>query len=225
MLRDASTFPFRQSGWIMILLGAIFSLVMSFFSRAPSIGAGSIFGLSVSGYFIAFFYSILNTTMTDHDDLPDWPEFTNFWDDILSPFARFWCVVAITILPVIILFFGLGYLGWVPSAILDWLSYLGFAYFACYLPMAILAVQAQGSLWAAWPKTVYPAIFRVLPGYIWPVVTLLVGFGLAAFFEDVSKSIPFAGVLLAGAISLYSLMFQARYIGLIYRDKREALGW
>ncbi len=34
-----------------------------------------------------------------------------------------------------------------------------------------------------------------------------------------------AGWFLAAAVAMYSLMFQARFIGLIYREKRDLLDW
>lgn len=57
MVFDALIYPFRRGGWLMILLGAIFSLVLDFMKMAPVVGLiAAIFSF---GYFGSFFLSIV----------------------------------------------------------------------------------------------------------------------------------------------------------------------
>jgi len=103
MFIDALTYPFRRNGWIMILVGAVFSVILDVLKFAPLIGI--LVGLFSAGYFGAFYLDIVGTTMGGRDEVPDWPSFSSFWDDIISPFIRlvglclfsFWPVIAIAI--------------------------------------------------------------------------------------------------------------------------------
>jgi hypothetical protein len=94
-----------------------------------------------------------------------------------------------------------------------------------YFPMAILASQAFGSLGAALPHVIFPAVFRALPGYLLAVVALIVGLVVCGVAQAFTANVPYVGWFLTAAVALYSLMFQGRLIGLIYRTKRDKLGW
>src|SRR5262245_59055043 len=103
MFTDAFTYPIRRGGWIMILAGAVFSVIVDVMQNAPLLGiAVAIFSL---GYFGAFYLDIVSTTMGGREDVPDWPNFTSFWDDILSPFGRLLFLVLVSFGPCLALLF------------------------------------------------------------------------------------------------------------------------
>lgn len=159
--------------------------------------------------------------MTDHDRMPDWPNFTDFLDDILHPFLRLLGLVLVSFGPWIALMVFLEedtpfYLVWV---------FLALGLGCLYFPMAVLDSSAYGNLLAALPHVVFPAVFRSLPLYALAVLALVIVFVLSAIAGDFAAVIPIAGWFVAAAVSLYSLVFQARFIGLIYRHKRDDLGW
>ena len=218
MFLDALSYPIRKSGWIMILVGAIFSVILDLLQFAPVIGiAVAIFS---AGYFGAFYLDIISTTMTDRDEVPDWPSFSSFIDDIISPFIRLVGLVLISFLPALALAFADQKAPWFIPAI------VGAVVYGCfYFPMAILASQAFGSLGAALPHVVFPAVFRALPGYLLAVVALVVGFVVCGVAQAFTADVPYVGWFLTAAVALYSLMFQGRLIGLIYRTKSDKLGW
>ena len=91
--------------------------------------------------------------------------------------------------------------------------------------MAVLAAQAFGSLGAALPHVVIPAVLRALPGYLIAVVALVAGFVVCDVAQALTAGIPYVGWFLTAVVALYSLMFQGRLIGLIYRTKSDKLGW
>ncbi len=216
---DALSYPIRNSGWIMILIGAIFSAILDLFQFAPIFGL--VVGVFGAGYFGAFYLDIVNATMTDHDEMPDWPSMSDFITDILSPFLRLTLLILISFTPLIALNF-------VPDPETPWFLYavlVSVIYGCLYFPMGVLAAQSFGSVGAALPHIVLPAIFRTLPGYLLGVGALIFGFLMAGFAQNFSSEIPFIGWFFTAVIGLYSLMFQGRLIGLIYREKREALGW
>jgi hypothetical protein len=101
MFLDAVSYPIRGNGWIMIFIGAIFSVILDVLQFAPFIGIAV--ALFSAGYFGAFYLDIISTTMNDRDDVPDWPSFSSFIDDIVSPFIRLVGLVLISFLPALAL--------------------------------------------------------------------------------------------------------------------------
>lgn len=203
----------------MILIGAVFSVIIDFFQFVPIFGF--VVGVFGAGFFGAFYLDIVNATMTYHDEMPDWPSVSDFFSDILSPFLRLILLALISFAPLMALAF-------VPDRETPWFLYAVLAsviYGCLYFPMGVLAAQSFGSVGAALPHIVLPAIFRALPGYLPGAGALVFGFLISAFAQNFSSEIPFVGWFFTALIALYSLMFQGRLIGLIYREKREALGW
>ena len=89
--------------------------------------------------------------------------------------------------------------------------------------MAIIASQAFGTFRSALPHVVVPAIFKALPSYLIAVVALVLVWTVVNLAQEYAAKLPFVGWFLAWAVALYGLMFQARLIGLIYRDKQDVL--
>jgi hypothetical protein len=219
MFLDALTYPIRRSGWIMIIAGAIFSLLLDFLQFAPLFGLLAL--IFSAGYFGSFYLDMIRSTMDGRDEVPDWPSFTNFWDDILLPFAKIVALVVIAFGPLIALFF-------IANRKADWFEtafWAAVAWGCFYFPMAVLAEQGLGGIGTALPHVVLPAIFRSLPGYALAVVTLVIAVVALHFGQKYAAALPYIGWFLTAAVSLYALMFQARLIGLIYREKRDVLGW
>jgi hypothetical protein len=219
MFVDALTYPLRRSGWIMIVIGAIFSAILDVLKFAPL--AGILVGIFSAGYFGAFYLDIVSTTMGGRDEVPDWPSFGNFWDDIVSPFIRLTGLAILSFGPVVAVVICADHKAlWGPPALLAAMI------FGClYFPMAVLATQAFGGLGAALPHIVLPAVCKALPGYLLVVGALVLVFAVCGFAQEFAAKVPFIGWFLASAVALYGLMFQGRLIGLIYIDKQDKLGW
>ena len=219
MFKDVVAYPFRNGGWAMILLGAIFAEIMDFASRAPIFGiVAAVFS---AGYFAAFYFNIISSTITGHDACPEWPGVTNFMDDILLPLIRVIGTVLLTLLPFFICGFAINRES---DAFLP--AILGAIAFACaYFPMAILAVVAWGGLGGALPHRVMPAVFRCLPGYLVVVIVLVLVFAFNIAAREFAAQIPYFGWLISAALSLYLLMAKARLLGLLYLRHQEQLGW
>lgn len=219
MFADALTYPFRRSGWIMILAGAIFSVILDVLQFAPLIGL--LVAVFSAGYFGAFYLDIIGTTMGGLDELPDWPSFSSMLDDIVSPFFRLVFLVVLSFGPVLaVAIFADAKGTWFMPGILSAVV------FGCfYFPMAVLATQAFGGIGAALPHVVLPAIFKALPGYLLGLGALVLVFAVCAFAQEFTARVPYVGWFLTSAVALYGLMFQGRLIGLIYNDKKDEIGW
>jgi len=219
MYRDALAYPFRNSGWIMIVIGAVFAVVLTFASALPRIGlAASVF---FGGYFSAFYFDIISSTITGSEQCPDWPSISSFWEDILLPFFRLIGVSILSFLPFIICLFFID-----DESNAFWpvlLAALGYAFL--YFPMGILGVVNFGGIGAALPHIVFPAIIRCLPGYLVIVAGMFLVSGLLFVADEFAARIPYVGWLLSAAILLYLLMVKARLLGSMYLHYQERLGW
>lgn len=220
MFLDALSYPFRRGGWVVLLLGAIFAGLLDLFSHAPLVGF--VVGIFSAGYFGAYFLSIVGTTMNGRDETPPWPGFDSFFDDILSPYFRLIVLFLVSFGPAFVL---MAYFDDAEEIIplLIVLAALIFGIF--YFPLAVLATSAYGGLTALSPHIVLPAMFRCMPGYLLYMVEITVPFVLVVIAGDLLTKIPFAGWILTTVLGLYNLMFQARLIGLIYRQKHAVLDW
>lgn len=217
-LADAFSYPIRGGGWIILVLGAVLAVILDFLQTAPLMGL--LVGIFAAGYFGSFYLSIINATMIDRDQVPDWPSFGSFLDDILSPLLRLAGLIILSFLPMIFVFFLGGEPDWALALFLSALIW------GClYFPMATMATLAFGGIGAASPHIVLPAIWRSMPGYLLVVVVLVVAFGLFALVEELASSVRYVGSFVAALVGLYGMMFQGRLIGLLYRDKRHLLGW
>lgn len=220
MFRDALSYPVRSGGWVMLLIGAVFSVIVDFLQMFPLVGlVVAVFG---AGFFAGFYLDVVGSTVIGRDAVPDWPEVTEVVDDILLPLLRVIGLVLISFAPAGgVLFAGQERVG-------DWFWWIfggAVAAGVAYFPMAVLGSVAYGNLFGALPHVVLPAIVRTLPGYALAVSGLTLAVAVTTTAEKFGASIPFVGWFVAAVVALYALMMQARLIGLIHREKAEELGW
>ncbi len=217
MIFDALFYPLKGSGWIMILLGTILSLIFHIGSYAPFLGIPvAFFG---GGYFTAFFFEIITSTVNRESDCADWPSISSPWE-LLSPILRLNGALLVSALP------ALAYL-WLHQNVSkpgpELLAWVGVGCF--YFPMAILGIIQFGGLSGVLPHLVLPAIFRCLPGYLFAMVALALVSVLPICAEEWAKGIRYWHWVIIPALSLYSLMAQARFIGLLYLKYEDRIGW
>ena len=218
MLVDTLTYPVRSGGLLMIAIGAGFSILMSIGALGGILGVVAFaFG---GGFFASYYLDIINTTVNGSDDVPDWPSISDFMDDIVSPLLKTMGVSLICGLPLLL------------TLLLDKASPLkepcevvSVAFMVFYFPMATLGLVLHGHLGGCLPHRVLPAIFRSLPAYLLVVVMFAVLLFLSSLSETIGSKVPFVGAVLTAAPTLYLLMAQGRLIGLLYRSKREQIGW
>jgi hypothetical protein len=218
MIADVLTYPVRSGGLLMIGIGAVFSIVLSIGMLAPIMGlVAAAFAL---GFFASYYLDIINTTVNGKDDPPDWPSVGDFMDDIVSPLLKTLGVGLIAGAPLLL------------TLLIDETSdareiaeMAASAWVAFYTPMAVLGLVMHGHLGGSMPHRVLPAIVRTLPGYV--VVVAMSGglLVLSHLAEELGPMVPYVGTVLIAAVSLYLLMAEARLIGLLYRAKRDQIGW
>lgn len=163
---------------------------------------------------------IVNHTADGEIDVPDWPDFTDWWDDIISPMFRMVAVVLVSYLPLVIYIIPAAFQGNISKTVIILLLLLG----TLYQPMAIISMSLLSSVGALSPMIVLPAIAKVLSDYIiaWGVMLFLLLMKVA--FTYFIK-IPILSAFLDSFITLYLLIVEMRILGLIYYTKKDKLGW
>jgi hypothetical protein len=229
-LIDAPLYPLRGFGWALIL-GALLLVTIvellggaaySVFTASTNVAYSMPIGLfstviaPLALYLTAYLFRIVHDTAIGEHTVPDWPDITELWPDILRPNLLILGVLLISFAPALAALFMHA-----DSPVFYALVIVGVLYF----PMALLAVAAHDHLLAANPFTVLLAIIRVLPGY---GITLLV----FAFFESIlAGSIALlhrhalAGALLTAFTSTYLLILTMHILGQLYHAHRFTLHW
>jgi hypothetical protein len=215
----AFIYPLRGTGIFLLLLGVIFFALLKLLSLSPFYGAA--FMLIGSGYFAAYVFKVLNSSSRGDRDLPDWPEFTDFYDSILLPFLQFSFTSLVCYAPAVLALLGLGLdLPGIASCVT--LGLLG----SLYYPMALLSVALNGSVMGTRPGIVVPGIGAVTGPYLAICAILSLTFGLSWFFLAVIDAfVPYVGAALSGFVSLYLVTVQMRLLGMLYFTYEDRFPW
>jgi hypothetical protein len=94
-----------------------------------------------------------------------------------------------------------------------------------YFPMAMLAVVVLGYTGALSPHIVVPAIFRGGWLYWVGVLMLCLLYVAGLIIEAALSGSLIIGTLVMSLVGSYTLMTNARILGVIYRERQEELGW
>jgi len=219
-LPGAFAYPFKRNGLILLVVGAVFFLVLEFLSRFS-------WALSIitTGYLFAYMQKIIAHSAQGDEQMPDFPEFSEWWSDIVLPFLLFAGTFAISFAPALAVFFLLRGETEPTSfgAALVGALIIGGIYF----PMALLAVAVSDNFLALSPHIVVPSMFRVFLPYLvaCALLALLVGVKIGSKLAFELLPMPVVPTILMGFISLYALVVEMRVLGLLFRSYRERLGW
>lgn len=218
ILQDIFTYPFRGSGKYMLLIGAVLSALSEWVRFAPLFGG--IASLVLAAYLTATYFEIIETTATGSDEAPMFPNVSNVWEDLIWPMLKSVIVFLASFAPALIYLFGVDD-GDQQAAVTFALLGLG----ALYFPMAMMAVAVLGYLGAMSPHIVIPAIIRA-GGLYWLAVFLFVLiFMFEAFLGGLMDRVPIAGTLMMAMVGIIAMMLNGRILGIIYRERREEMGW
>ncbi|MCX7004238.1 MAG: hypothetical protein NTV22_13335 [bacterium] len=196
--------------------GAIFALILRALMFFPLLVLFLL--VFYLGYFGAYYLNIITSTASGNDVMPNWPGFSNVLDEILWPFVRILVIVGFSFGPWFVLLL-------VRNNQLVWLPYARMAAVAwgwLYLPMAALTVQLSGRYRSVLPHVVVPAVVQLMPGYLVVAGACAVVYFAAHWLRGYFHTLAYVGWLVSLLLSLYTFVFQARLIGLLYRRARPA---
>jgi hypothetical protein len=218
ILKDIVTYAYRGSGKYVFLLCVILSIVGKIAQIAPAFGA--IASIFLFGYFCAVYYQMIQSSAGGDREAPEFPETANIMEDIIWPMLQIIAVFLVSFSPLI------GYSFWAGEAGFDhkignFLLVLGVTYF----PMAMLAVVVLGYTGAMSPHIVIPSICR--GGWIYwiGVLSLCALYHLGSMIESATSGHYLMGHIVMSIVGVYTMMTNARILGLVYRERQEELGW
>ena len=219
ILADILSYAFRGTGKYIFIVCVVLSLMSDLTALAFPL-LGLIAGFLIFGYFCAIYFQFIQTTAAGSAEAPHFPEISDIFGDIITPAIQVIGVLLISHVPLIVAVFSMGLDDLRPEVVYAMLG-LGVVYF----PMAMLAVCVLGSLTAASPHIVIPAIVRS-GGLYWLAVGMLCLLYLAA--GQVHSHLEgqlLVGTLVNAIVGTYVLMTNARLLGTIYREREEQLDW
>ena len=228
--REAFSYPLKKDGAILLVCGTVVFAFLSgalwvLFTGVKSMGfLGASFWatfflcvvMSV-GYQFAFMQNIIQSSARGDPAMPDWPEISAFWDDLVVPFFQFTCIWCLCLGPGIAVMLFVSPLAGVP------LIFLGLF---C-LPMALLTVAMADSLLGFNPLTIFSSIGKVpLPylticGIFLVIIALVHGLQMFLAWTD----IPILPTVVSTFVGLYGITVEMRLLGLLYHTNKARLAW
>jgi hypothetical protein len=210
-------YPFQGHGKYILIAGVIFFLILKMLSFMPFIGF--FIAIFAGGYLGAYMMKIIISSSDGKVEAPDWPDFSDFWDDILKPFFLLLSTVVFSFSPVLIyvLLFRPGFsLSAVP--VLLFLLMVGLF----YMPMSLIAVSLSQTVRSLNPFLVIPSIRKVLLDYVIAMAVLVL---IAIVQKYLVLPVPVIGFVVGHFVSFYFLMVEMRILGLIYYTNQERFNW
>lgn len=221
-LLAAWKYSFHGEGLIILIAGTAFLALAGVAQRFAFIMGGFLF-VGTTGYLMAYSQKIITATANGEDLPPSWPDFTDFFEDMVVPFFQALGLFLIYLLPFFVA------RGFLPEGDPSRLPVSGALLFIALfmMPMAWLAISMHDSLAGLSPRFVIPSILRISGDYlvVFFELVLLVGvnFGLSWALEQVK--VPIVPWLLNSFLGLYFLMIISRVLGILYYVNRDRLGW
>jgi hypothetical protein len=214
-LPRALGYPFQGGGVMVLVAGTAFFYLL---------GWMPLLGLIVTGYLFNYAKSIITATANGRKELPDWPDFGDWKEDILMPYLQLAALV--------ILFFGPAFVigVWRPGteaqARMAYFAALGFG--ALLAPMGMLGLAMFDSFAVLNPIALVWSILRVPLHYLVAAAAFEMVLVLHWFTEDAARRfmpVPFLPGLVSSFVYLYFMAVGMRILGLLYLHHKDEFGW
>jgi hypothetical protein len=224
-LPGAFVYPFKSKSLMFLICGTVFFALVDF------LGTYSLWlRIVYIGYTFAYLQRVIHTAAQGLDEAADWPDISEFWQDIMVPFFQTLGLFLVCFGPAIGLAFWAGFeavkggdadpvkmILIIPAVIVG----------AAYYPMALLALAMFDSVVSANPLVVIPAMIRVPLEYLVVLFVTAIIFVVKIAQGFLTELIPVPALpdLIIAGFGLYFLTLQGRMLGLMYYARREKLGW
>jgi hypothetical protein len=228
--RGAFSYPIKKDGAILLVCGTV---VFGFLDGArwvlfTAVKFLGILGASFwfcfflcivmsVGYLFAFMQSVIQSSARGDQAMPDWPEISGFWDDMVVPFFQFGSIWFLCLGPGIAVMLFVSPLAGLP------LLFLGLF---C-LPMAILTVAMADSIGGLNPFIIFSGVGKVPLPYLTTCGIFLVVIALMHGSRMLLEltGIPVLPTVVSTFISLYGITVEMRLLGLLYYTNKSRLAW
>jgi hypothetical protein len=231
MLPGAFRYPFKRDGLIMLISGTLFFGFLDAIVGGPHLG-GFIMGgyvviveIFAIGYLIAYMKAIVAVSAYGEDGMPRWPDFENYYEDIVHPILLVVGCILLCFTPTFVYMYYVDYT--LPGR--EQLGFDALVLLGCAgLPMCVLAVFLHETIFALNPLVLFVSILRVSGEYIIAciVIALLIGLRwLSNYIAEATHIIPFIPKFVDGFVFLYLITVEMRILGLLFHTKRKQLRW
>jgi len=213
-------YPFKGDGTFALIAGGVFFYLLDLLARWSFLGI--IVSAFVGGYYCAFMLGIIRSSVCEEDELPDWPSFTDWQEDIFRPLVHVIGTVIFCALPA-----GLYYFIQIHDKehfdnVFWFLAGIGVLYF----PMGLLAVAVYDSLAGLNPLIVFIAIAKTPVQYLLALLGLAVAVALSMWIAAMATEyLPIGSGLIITMTSLYFTAVEMRILGVLYNSNSEKLQW
>jgi hypothetical protein len=159
------------------------------------------------------------------DEMPKWPDFSDFYDDILHPIMLMAGCCIMCFAPVGI------YMWYVDWTLPGWESTVFMALLAlgcAGMPICMLATFLHETVFALNPLVLVVTVFRIPIEYLVVCIVLAVLAAcrlLVKYVAMKTQILPMIPDVMDGFLSLYFVSVEMRIIGLIFYSRRKKLGW
>jgi hypothetical protein len=170
---------------------------------------GGVLALALGGFIYAVYFQIIYTTGNGYEDAPSFPDFSNAFDNMLVPFLKVFLITLLCFLPAGI-YTALAGANANKSITLA-LILIGH----CYFPMGMMIAALDEVGKALNPAIVLQGIraagstYFIMAGAIFGLYTL----------ESIIENSFTGSWIVTGIVTSYGLMFSARLIGSVYKEK------
>lgn len=220
LLPQAMRYPLRGSGGALLVAGTVVFWGLSLL-RVPFVNM--VIAFFAVCYVCAYLFRIVVHSAAGEKFPPIWPEFVNWYDDMVRPLGLMLAALCVAAGPAAI-YRAAAYMLWGGGG--DVMFAMLLLAGAVYAPMAILAVAMFDQASAARPAVVVPAIRSVGKAYF-ATCGLLAGamFIAGVIVSRLLGAMPILGWLFGIAVMLYLLTAQMHILGLIYACHEKELEW
>ena len=215
-LPRALIYPFTGNGVFLFLAGSVFFVLLGYLP---------LIGYLVSGYLFSYAKLIVSSSAEGNPKPPDWPDFTNWFDDLILPYLQFLALTVLFFGPAIVL--GFWFAGGPTAArFVAFVAALGFG--ALLAPMGMLALSMFDHIGVLNPVSLTWSILRVPGQYL----VAAAAFEFILFLNIFARPwligllpVPLLPTLISGFLNLYFVSVSMRILGLLYANNKDKLGW
>jgi hypothetical protein len=214
---SALKYPFKRDGWLLLVGGTILYLIIDLLQMMP-VGWIRYFAMIFGyGYLFGYMQQIVSATAHGEDEPPGWPDFSDYFQDIVQPFLLLAGTVVALMAPAIAAFIGGYFLLGILLAVLS----------AVLFPMALLGVLMSDSFSSLNPLFLIASIVKTTGSYLFACfvlgLLLLCSIGIEIALNTIT--IPLLPAIITGFFSFYFITVYMRVLGLFYRRNAERLAW
>lgn len=212
---SALVYPFQGSGVILLVAGTAFFFVLG---RLP------LLGVIITGYLFSYAKSIIASTAEGRRELPDWPDFSDWKDDILVPYLHMIALVLFAFGPSLLI---AAWQSW-HGENLRVAFFCALAFGLLLAPMGMLALTMFDSVLALNPIPLIMTAARIPFQYLVAALAFEAGLLLYWFAEtaiDKAITVPILPELVSSFLYLYLLAVGMRILGLLYLNYSDRFGW